>query len=279
MKLASIRPNMITRSLSLLAAFGMTLTSVPLSAQSAGSDPNNENQGSQQLNPTSEDCCECYTWNVEGDPGEANTSAPGLPPNEEGGYRAYVNLDKNTNPDCEGLLRITAVAYVVRDNKILYETAVWKVAYIGTGNDPATGTIKTENHKQIIFDLDSDIALKGDVWLFETSCVWVTNFEEEQGFVSDEEYQLEGSNEGCSQIHVPLEVCEACTCVDAQNRSFRMTFGTNASMGGMTRGSLIYHAKNFGNPGRAAIMDNLPSNFIVARDGNGLITSVDTGRV
>lgn len=71
--------------------------------------------------------------------------------------------------------------------------------------------------------------------------------------------------------------CDGSGSPGTDQESFTVTIPTTPSYGGLSSGNLRFHAPDFSNPGRSALVANVPSNFIVHRDNNHLITSVETG--
>jgi RHS repeat-associated protein len=76
-----------------------------------------------------------------------------------------------------------------------------------------------------------------------------------------------------------LTECQECTqgSPSVEQKSFNVSIPTTRSLGGHTAGDLNFRAPNFANPGRSALVANLPSEFTVNRDANGIITSIETG--
>ena len=78
--------------------------------------------------------------------------------------------------------------------------------------------------------------------------------------------------------------CSSCnasggaTCAgDASQGSFTLAIPTAKSNGGMSGGTLYFFTPNMTFPGRAGLTAIMPSDFGITRDGNGLITQINTG--
>jgi RHS repeat-associated protein len=245
-----------------LTALVLLAAIVPLSSQQTPAS------GSAIYNPTPKACCPCHTFSVYGVVDQPDSGLKRIKPNADGSYDAEVRVKLASGANCtEDSYTISISAAVVSEGKIIYTEN--KSTIIGINGAGAS------TNKTVKFTIPADTARAGDTWKFSTICVGTGD----NSTPPTKPDQFE-QKPGCETIEVALGGCDGCasgSCSDsASQSSFSLSMHTSKSLGGMTAGFLDYYTADFSNPGRAALMANVPSNFIVTRVG-GLITSINTG--
>ena len=227
----------------------------------SGSNPTNNN-------PTPADCCTCIIIEIDGKeanakPGEESS---GYVQEEDGSYKVEITVTLKDSDSCTASEDPPAVTSV----KVKSVSPEGGEVVLGVAGGAAI--ITPEMVRQYKYDwkvvvecdgkadtsLDGGGGSSGSVSESETGCT--------------KNFKLSPCAGGCSSG----SSCESTGDPGSENGSFTVTIPTTAARGGLS-GSLRFHAADFSFPGRAGLYPLVPSNFIVARDGGGLLTSIDTG--
>jgi RHS repeat-associated protein len=237
--------------------------------------------GSAIFNPTPSACCECFALSIEGlEPNGSPKKAP------DGSFKVNVRVFRtatsSANCPTDKELKITLGARVLKNSIPVGNTTDIKEVTIGSG----------VMEKIVEFTLLPDVSKLGDEWQFTSVCGG--NNDDSQSLAPNEQDKV--GIPGCTTKTIPLRGCSSCTSgcsaagtpsagnatfnmnsISESQEGFMVSIPTTDAMGGDSSGSLTFFTQTFANPGRAALLANLPSDFATTKDGQGLITSLNTG--
>ncbi|MES2982818.1 MAG: RHS repeat-associated core domain-containing protein [Verrucomicrobiota bacterium] len=241
---------------SLHAIIGSLLLLTSLLTNAADTAISNSNL----YNNEPEACCSCIHMT-------ANSSDLGsdqrLQVKTDGTYDAKITVTYRNTPPAD---------HICPANVPFKVTANFMSGNAVISSQTQSGTVSTT--ADLTFTLSAADARSGDRWEFILSC----------------------TESVCEKAVLRIGQCESCgdKCAytgegeggngppndDISENSgggFFFELPAGRSNGGQTSGSLTFYAPEFANPGRARLLASVPSNFTVTRNGNGLITSINTG--
>jgi RHS repeat-associated protein len=224
-----------------------------------------EVSGSAIHNPKPADCCSCV-----------ELKSFTVLPDTNGNYKLQIWGSLYGTPG-------DAVNHNLRCGDVLFKPD-YKFTPNGTANMTLGQGGRTFKAEITLTSKQVEEMGKNAVWTFESFCA-----PDAKSALTSNTSHLNQARRGCKISFdimkycgtnlTSLDPCDNCPegTPQVEQKSFIASIPTTRSFGGTTSGELKFLTTNFTNPGRSELFANVPSNFILNKDAQEIITSVETG--